>query len=133
MKNRKTILITGGAGFIGSALVRYIVNNSKDRVVNIDKLSYSGNLESLASINHKNNYKFEQLDICNTIELQRVFEENKPDSVIHLAAESHVDRSIDDPMTFIKTNILGTATLLESSLKYWKMQKKKFSNLDPHY
>ena len=98
MNKKYTILVTGGAGFIGSALVRHIISNTAHKVVNIDKLTYSGNLESLESITEDNNYIFEQVDICNSKELTRVFEENKPDIVIHLAAESHVDRSIDGPL-----------------------------------
>jgi dTDP-glucose 4,6-dehydratase len=119
MKNKKTILVTGGAGFIGSALIRHIINNTEHSIVNIDKLSYSGNLESLESIEANNNYIFEQLDICDENDLSRVFKINQPDIVIHLAAESHVDRSIDGPGEFIKTNIVGTFTLLEQSKNYW--------------
>ena len=120
MKNKKTILITGGAGFIGSALIRHIIRNTKHSVVNIDKLAYSGNLQSLESIEASKNYIFEQVDICNENELLRVFRKNQPDIVMHLAAESHVDRSIDEPGDFIQTNIVGTFTLLEQSKNYWK-------------
>ncbi len=120
MKNKKTILITGGAGFIGSALIRHIINNTKHTVVNVDKLTYSGNLQSLESIEVSKNYIFEQVDICNKNELLRVFRKNQPDIVMHLAAESHVDRSIDNPGDFIQTNIVGTFTLLEQSKNYWK-------------
>jgi dTDP-glucose 4,6-dehydratase len=120
MKNKKTILITGGAGFIGSALIRHIIRNTKHSVVNIDKLAYSGNLQSLESIEASKNYIFEQVDICNENELLRVFRKNQPDIVMHLAAESHVDRSIDNPGDFIQTNIVGTFTLLEQSKNYWK-------------
>ena len=117
------ILITGGAGFIGSALIRYIISNTSHKVVNIDKLSYSGNLESLNSIKEDKRYLFERVDICDSIELERIFSDNKPDIVIHLAAESHVDRSIDGPLEFIKTNVFGTYTLLEISRNYYKSLK----------
>jgi dTDP-glucose 4,6-dehydratase len=120
MKNKKIILITGGAGFIGSALIRHIIKDTDHRVVNIDKLSYSGNLQSLESVESNKDYIFEQVDICDEIELKRVFLKSKPDIVMHLAAESHVDRSIDDPSDFIQTNIVGTFTLLEQAKNYWQ-------------
>ena len=120
MKNKKTILVTGGAGFIGSALIRHIIKSTEHSVVNVDKLSYSGNLQSLESIEANNNYIFEQVDICDENELLRVFKKNQPDIVMHLAAESHVDRSIDGPGDFIQTNIVGTFTLLEQSKDYWQ-------------
>ena len=123
MKNNKTILVTGGAGFIGSALIKHIIDNTEHSVVNVDKLTYSGNLESLVTIEKSKNYIFEQVDICNEGELQRVFQENRPDLIIHLAAESHVDRSIDGPSEFIQTNIVGTFNLLEQSKKYWQSLK----------
>jgi len=113
------ILVTGGAGFIGSAVIRHIINNTSDSIVNIDKLTYAGNLESLIEIAHSNQYTFEQVDICNRAALDRVFAEHKPDAVMHLAAESHVDRSIDGPAEFIETNIVGTYTLLEATRQYW--------------
>ena len=126
MKKNKTIIITGGAGFIGSELIRYLIENTKYKVVNIDKLTYSGNLESLISIEINSNYIFEQIDICDENELKRVFAEHKPDIVMHLAAESHVDRSIDGPKDFIQTNIVGTFVLLEQAKNYWqKLQGTK--------
>ena len=114
------ILITGGAGFIGSAVVRHIVQNTDDSVINVDKLTYAGNLDSVATVSQYPRYAFEQLDICDRAGLERVFEQYKPDAVMHLAAESHVDRSIDGPDDFIQTNILGTYTLLEVTRKYWQ-------------
>lgn len=114
------ILITGGAGFIGSAVVRHIINNTQDQVVNLDKLTYAGNLESLVSVSASDRYAFEQVDICNRQELDRVFAQHQPDAVMHLAAESHVDRSIDGPAAFIETNIIGTYQLLEAAKDYWK-------------
>lgn len=113
------ILVTGGAGFIGSAVVRYIINNTLSNVVNIDKLTYAGNLNSLTSVAASPRYAFEQVDICNRAELERVFVQHQPDVVMHLAAESHVDRSIDGPAAFIETNIVGTYTLLEVARHYW--------------
>ena len=124
MKDNKSILVTGGAGFIGSALIRYIITHTSHRVMNIDKLTYSGNLQSLVSVEENNNYFFEKIDICDTKELIRVFKKTQPDIVIHLAAESHVDRSIEGPSDFIKTNIFGTYTLLEQSKNYWQALKK---------
>jgi dTDP-glucose 4,6-dehydratase len=113
------ILVTGGAGFIGSAVVRYIINNTQDSVVNVDKLTYAGNLESLLTVENNDRYAFEQVDICDRVELDRVFAEHQPDAVMHLAAESHVDRSIDGPAAFIETNIVGTYTILEATRAYW--------------
>ena len=115
----KKILVTGGAGFIGSAVVRHIIENTQDSVVNVDKLTYAGNLESLESVENNPRYTFEQVDICDAKALARVFEQHKPDAVMHLAAESHVDRSIDGPAAFIETNIVGTYTLLEVARAYW--------------
>ncbi len=114
------ILVTGGAGFIGSAVVRHIINHTQDSVVNLDKLTYAGNLESLTEVSDNTRYAFEQVDICDRAELERVFEQHQPDMVMHLAAESHVDRSIDGPAAFIETNIVGTYALLESARAYWK-------------
>ena len=112
-------LITGGAGFIGSAVVRHIIENTQDSAVNVDKLTYAGNLESLESVENNPRYAFEQVDICDAKALARVFEQHKPDAVMHLAAESHVDRSIDGRAAFIETNIVGTYTLLEAARAYW--------------
>ncbi|WMN61192.1 dTDP-glucose 4,6-dehydratase [Pseudoalteromonas xiamenensis] len=119
------ILITGGAGFIGSAVIRHIIQNTTDRVVNVDKLTYAGNLESLAEVENHKRYTFEKVDICDRAELDRVFSEHKPDAVMHLAAESHVDRSIDGPTAFIETNIVGTYTLLEAARSYWNSLDSK--------
>ena len=113
------ILVTGGAGFIGSAVIRYIINNTQDSVINVDKLTYAGNLESLVTVENNDRYAFEQVDICDRAELDRVFAEHQPDAVMHLAAESHVDRSIDGPAAFIETNIVGTYTILEATRAYW--------------
>ncbi|MZI95812.1 dTDP-glucose 4,6-dehydratase [Vibrio sp. CAIM 722] len=113
------ILVTGGAGFIGSAVVRHIIDNTADHVINVDKLTYAGNLESLSSVESSERYAFEQVDICDRAEMDRIFATHKPDAVMHLAAESHVDRSIDGPSAFIETNIVGTYTLLEASRQYW--------------
>ncbi|EGQ8960636.1 dTDP-glucose 4,6-dehydratase [Vibrio parahaemolyticus] len=117
------ILVTGGAGFIGSAVVRHIIRDTQDSVVNLDKLTYAGNLESLVDVADSDRYYFEQVDICDRTELDRVFSEHQPDMVMHLAAESHVDRSIDGPAAFIETNVMGTYHLLEAARQYW-------SNLD---
>ena len=113
------ILVTGGAGFIGSAVIRHIIENTLHYVLNVDKLTYAGNLESLRSIEKSERYKFSQTDICDQVVLERIFHEFQPDSVMHLAAESHVDRSIDGPAAFIQTNIVGTYSLLEAARKYW--------------
>ena len=102
------LLITGGAGFIGSAVIRHIIQHSTDSVVNVDKLTYAGNLESLSTVSANPRYRFEQIDICDRAALDNVFAEHQPDAVMHLAAESHVDRSIDGPAEFIPTNIVGT-------------------------
>jgi dTDP-glucose 4,6-dehydratase len=124
------VLITGGAGFIGSAVIRHIIKNSDDCVINIDKLTYAGNLESLSEVSSNERYFFERVDICNRKELDRVFKYHQPDIVMHLAAESHVDRSIDGPAEFIETNIIGTFHLLEATRDYWQSlnaeQKNRF-------
>ncbi len=113
------ILVTGGAGFIGSAVVRHIIRDTQDTVINLDKLTYAGNLESLVDVSESERYHFEQVDICDRAELDRVFSEHQPDRVMHLAAESHVDRSIDGPAAFIETNVMGTYHLLEAARQYW--------------
>jgi dTDP-glucose 4,6-dehydratase len=115
----KKILISGGAGFIGSAVIRHIIENTEHSVVNVDKLTYAGNLESLVSIESDSRYTFEKIDICDTAGINRVFNKHQPDIVMHLAAESHVDRSIDGPGEFIQTNIVGTYILLEEARGYW--------------
>ncbi len=115
----KRILVTGGAGFIGSAVVRHIIADTNNSVVVVDKLTYAGNLESLTPVADNERYAFEQVDICNRSELDRVFAQYQPDYVMHLAAESHVDRSIDGPADFIETNIVGTYTMLEAARQYW--------------
>ncbi len=114
------ILVTGGAGFIGSAVIRHIITNTADVVINLDKLTYAGNVESLESVSSNPRYFFEQVDICDLGEVTRVFNQYQPDAVMHLAAESHVDRSIDGPSTFIQTNIIGTYNLLAVAKEYWK-------------
>lgn len=108
------ILVTGGAGFIGSAVVRHIINNTQDSVVNVDKLTYAGNLESLADASDSERYVFEHADICDAAAMARIFAQHQPDAVMHLAAESHVDRSITGPAAFIETNIVGTYVLLQA-------------------
>lgn len=113
------ILITGGAGFIGSAVVRNIIDNTRDEVIVVDSLTYAGNLESLATVSDSPRYHFEQVDICDRNALDTLFSKYQPDAVMHLAAESHVDRSIDGPAAFIETNVVGTYTLLEAARQYW--------------
>ncbi|MDE1515552.1 dTDP-glucose 4,6-dehydratase [Vibrio sp. dsl-7] len=128
------LLVTGGAGFIGSAVVRHIIQKTQDSVVNVDKLTYAGNLESLTSIAGNNRYIFENADICDKAEMERIFSLHQPDAVMHLAAESHVDRSIDGPAEFIKTNIFGTYTLLEATRSYWnKLDGDKKSEFRFHH
>lgn len=126
---KKNLLITGGAGFIGSHVVRLFVNKYPDyRIVNGDALTYAGNLENLQDVSHKPNYVFEKVDITDENAVNTLFEKYQFDGVIHLAAESHVDRSILDPLAFIKTNVLGTAVLLNACRKYWQgnMENKRF-------
>ena len=124
------IIVTGGAGFIGSAVIRHIISDTDDEVLNIDKLTYAGNLESLRDIDHSARYNFQQIDICDKEALKQAFNSFKPNLVMHLAAESHVDRSIDGPAEFINTNIVGTYHLLEVARQYWQtlddLDKQKF-------
>ena len=115
----KKLLVTGGAGFIGSAVIRHIIENTDHSVLNVDKLTYAGNLESLESVENNSRYAFEQVDICDAADIKRVLNKYQPDIVMHLAAESHVDRSIDGPGEFIQTNIVGTYVLLEEARGYW--------------
>jgi len=113
------ILVTGGAGFIGSAVIRYLISDTQSEVINLDKLTYAGNLDSLESIANSPQYHFEKADICDRASLAAIFDSHQPDAVMHLAAESHVDRSIDGPDDFIQTNLVGTFTLLEAARAYW--------------
>ena len=126
----KKFLITGGAGFIGSAVIRRIINYTNHKIINVDKLTYASDLMSLSSINNNPRYFFEQVDICDAKKIKEIFSKYKPDIVMHLAAESHVDRSIEGPGEFIKTNIIGTYILLEEAREYWsnlnKISKEKF-------
>ena len=115
----KTFLITGGAGFIGSAVIRELIGQSAHHVINVDKLTYAGNLESLADVTDNDRYTFIQADICDGARIKQIFDERAPDIVMHLAAESHVDRSIDGPDDFIRTNIMGTYVLLEAARRHW--------------
>ena len=116
----KNILVTGGAGFIGSAVIRYLINETNSNVLNIDKLTYAGNLESLETVSNNPRYQFLHADICDKVAMAKAFDDFAPDIVMHLAAESHVDRSIDGPMAFIQTNIIGTYNLLEVARNYWQ-------------
>ena len=117
--SQQTILVTGGAGFIGTAVIRHLINDTKHKVVNLDKLTYAGNLESLLTISDNPRYQFEQVDICDAAEVGRLLAQYQPDIVMHLAAESHVDRSIDGPAVFMQTNIVGTSVLLEQACNYY--------------
>lgn len=128
------ILVTGGAGFIGSAVIRHIINETNDSVVNVDKLTYAGNLSSLDPVSSNDRYAFEQVDICDSKALHRVFEQYQPDLIMHLAAESHVDRSIDGPAAFIETNIVGTYNLLEVARSYYQsLDGEKQANFKFHH
>lgn len=130
----KTFLVTGGAGFIGSAVVRHLINDTDHKVVNIDKLTYAGNLMSLSSIDSSERYVFEKADICDANKMQALFDQYQPDIVMHLAAESHVDRSINGPGEFIQTNVIGTYTLLEAARSYWsKLEEEKKSGFRFHH
>jgi dTDP-glucose 4,6-dehydratase len=113
------ILVSGGAGFIGSALIRFLISETDCEIINVDKLTYAGNLDSLLPVEDSSRYQFEQADICDRETLDRIFTRYHPDAVIHLAAESHVDRSIDGPGDFIQTNLVGTYTLLEAVRSHW--------------
>ncbi|MFW2719728.1 dTDP-glucose 4,6-dehydratase [Acinetobacter baumannii] len=128
------MLVTGGAGFIGSAVIRNIIKNTQDEVLNIDKLTYAGNLESLSEIDMDPRYQFAQVDICDNERLTEIFKIFQPDAVMHLAAESHVDRSIDGPAEFVTTNIVGTYTLLEVARKYWlQLNEEKKASFKFHH
>ena len=120
----KKVIITGGAGFIGSALIRHLIKETDWQVLNLDKLTHAGCLESLNEVSGSQRYRFVQADICDRSAVERIFAEFKPDAIMHLAAESHVDRSIDGPMEFIQTNIVGTATLLQAAREYWSTLEK---------
>jgi dTDP-glucose 4,6-dehydratase len=115
-----TLLVTGGAGFIGSALLRHLAATTDENFVNVDKLTYAGNPDSLAGLTSSSRYRFEQVDICDRPALADVFERHQPTAVLHLAAESHVDRSIDAPEEFLQTNLIGTATVLQAALTHYR-------------
>lgn len=128
------ILVTGGAGFIGSAVIRHIIENTQHHVLNVDKLTYAGNLESLGLVQQSDQYQFSQTDICNETAIEALFHRFQPNVVMHLAAESHVDRSIDGPAAFMQTNIIGTYTLLEVARKYWlNLDEKTKKNFRFHH
>ena len=112
-------LITGGAGFIGSAVIRFLINETDHHVLNLDKMTYAGNLESLASASESLRYQFVQGDVCDRVLVSKLFAKFQPDVVMHLAAESHVDRSIDGPAEFVQTNIVGTYVILEAAREHW--------------
>jgi dTDP-glucose 4,6-dehydratase len=123
------IIVTGGAGFIGSALIRYLINNTDHKILNIDKLTYAGNLNSLNTVKNDKNYLFKKEDITNKEKIYEIFEDFQPDLIFHLAAESHVDNSIETPLEFVNTNVYGTAVMLESAYNFWiKCDKSKKEN-----
>ena len=132
--NNGTIFVTGGAGFIGSALIRHLIKYTSHHIVNIDSLTYAGNVDSLEAIHKNPQYTFVKLNICDTEGLKALLQKHKPHLIMHLAAESHVDRSIEGPMTFLQTNIIGTGTLLETSREYWQtLPADKKSNFRFHH
>ena len=114
------VIVTGGAGFIGSALIRHLIRETDVEVMNLDKLTYAGNPASLREVENSPRYHFTRADICDGAAVRTLIREFRPDAIMHLAAESHVDRSIDGPLEFVRTNVLGTATLLDAALEYWK-------------
>src|SRR5438093_674110 len=118
--NKQTILVTGGAGFIGSAVCRHLIRTGRYRVINLDKLTYAGNLDSLREIEHSPDYRFCQADIGDAATVLTLLREERVDKIMHLAAESHVDRSIDGPAIFLETNVVGTFRLLDAALLYWR-------------
>lgn len=128
----KRFLITGGAGFIGSAVIRFLIDETNHQVLNLDKLTYAGNLESLAGVSGNSRYQFVQCDVCDRGLVSKLFADFHPDVVMHLAAESHVDRSIDGPAEFIRTNIVGTSVMLECAREYWKQLPSSESGMDRH-
>jgi dTDP-glucose 4,6-dehydratase len=130
----KTLLVTGGAGFIGSAVIRHLIRNTSHRVINVDCLTYAGNLDSVAPVAGDPRYAFEQVDIRDAAEVGRLFSQYQPDGIMHLAAESHVDRSIDGPAEFIQTNIVGTYTLLEAARNHWNgLEGERKANFRFHH
>ena len=124
---KRNIVITGGAGFIGSHVVRLFVNKYPEyKIINLDKLTYAGNLENLKNVEDKPNYKFVHMDICDFEGFYKLMQEEQVDGIIHLAAESHVDRSIKDPFTFARTNVMGTLSLLQAAKLYWESLPEKY-------
>ena len=124
---RHTIIITGGAGFIGNHVVRLFVNKYPEyKIINLDKLTYAGNLANLKDIEDKPNYRFVKMDICDFESVDKLMKDEHVDGIIHLAAESHVDRSIKDPFTFAQTNVMGTLSLLQAAKLYWEAQPEPY-------